>query len=149
MLWPMPVSIWMDQNPLNSGGTPLRDNIGLGSRNKPSIATTTNHQLLNHKYLIKDTVKDSGTTEEEGEHKPLTLNSREEIPMQWIPQQARPQLRNRKRNSARKDAAMNARGKAILHETAPPRNLRPTVRNLQTLANRISLTILLTDPPSL
>jgi hypothetical protein len=85
MLWPMPVSIWMDQNPLNSGGTPLRDNIGLGSRNKPSIVTTTNHQLLNHKYLIKDTVKDSGTTEKEGEHKPLTLNSREEIPMQWIP----------------------------------------------------------------
>jgi hypothetical protein len=77
----MPVSIWMDQNLLSNGGTPLRDSIGLGSRNKPSITTTTSHQLPNHKYLTKDAGKDSGITEEEGERKPLTLNSREEIPM--------------------------------------------------------------------
>ena len=69
-------------------------------------------------------------TGEEEECKLLAPNSREEIPMQWIPQQARPQLRNRKRNSARKDAAMNAKGKAIWQGTAPPRNLRPAVRNL-------------------
>jgi hypothetical protein len=75
----------MDQNPLSNGGTPLRDSIGLGSRNKPSITTTTNHQLLNHKYLTKGTGKDSGTIIEEGEHKPLALNSREEILMRWTP----------------------------------------------------------------
>jgi len=84
-LWLMPVSIWMDQNPLSNGGTPLRDSTGLGSRNKPSIATTTNHQLPNHKYLTKGAGKDSGTTIEEGERKPLTPNSREEIPMWWTP----------------------------------------------------------------
>jgi hypothetical protein len=92
----MPVSIWMDQNPLSNGETLLRDNIGLGSRNKPSITTTVNHQLQNHQYPTKDTGKDSGTTEEEGEHKPLAPNSRKEILTQWIPQQAKLQLRNRR-----------------------------------------------------
>jgi hypothetical protein len=67
----------MDQNPLSNGEMLLRDSIGLGSRSKPSITTITNHQLPNH----KDAGKDSGTTEEEGEHKPLTPNSREETPM--------------------------------------------------------------------
>jgi len=43
----------MDQNPLSSGGTLLRGSIGLGSKNKPSIATTTNCQPPDHKYLIK------------------------------------------------------------------------------------------------
>ena len=129
MLWPTPALIWMDQNPLSNGGTLLRDSIGLGSRNKLSIATTTNHQLPNHKYLTKGAGKDSGIIKEEGEHKPLAPNSKEEILMQWIPQQARPQLRNRKQNSARKDAAMNARGKAIWQGTAPPRNLRPAVQS--------------------
>jgi hypothetical protein len=85
-LWLMPVSIWIDQNPLNSGGTLLKGSTGPGSRNKPSITTTTNHQPPDYKYLIKDTDKDSGIITEEGEHKPLTLNSRREIPMQWTPQ---------------------------------------------------------------
>jgi hypothetical protein len=66
---------------LNNGGTLPRDSTGLGSRNKPSIVITTNHQPLDHKHLTKDTGKDSGTTIEEGEHKPLALNSREEILM--------------------------------------------------------------------
>jgi hypothetical protein len=61
----------MDQNPSSNGGTPLRDSIGLGSRSKPSIVITTNHQPLNHKYPIKDAGKDSGTTQEEGERSPL------------------------------------------------------------------------------
>jgi hypothetical protein len=139
----------MDQNPLSNGGTLLNDSTGLGSRNKPSIATTTNRQLPNRKYLTKDTGKDSGTTEEEGEHKPLVPNSREEILMQWIPQQAKPQLRNRKRNSARKDAAMNARDKAIWQGTAPPRNLRLVVWNLQTSPSKRSRTVLLNDLPGL
>jgi hypothetical protein len=149
MLWPMPVSTWMDQNPLSNGGTPLRDSIGPGSRNKPSIATTTNCQLPNCKYPTKDAGKDSGITEEEGEHKPLAPNSREETLMRWTPQQAKPQLRNRKQNSARKDTAMNARDKAIWQGIAPPRNLRLVVQNLQTLASRTLLTILLTDLPDL
>jgi hypothetical protein len=76
----------MDQSPLSNGGTPLKDNTGLGSRNKPSIVITTNHQVPNHRYLTKDAGKDSGIIEEEGEHKPLAPNSREEIPMRWIPQ---------------------------------------------------------------
>jgi hypothetical protein len=92
----MPVSIWMDQNPLNSGGTPHRDSTGLGLRNKPFIVTTISCQLLNHKCPTRDAGKDSGTTEEEGEHKPLTPNSREEIPTRWTPQQAKLQLRNRR-----------------------------------------------------
>jgi hypothetical protein len=75
----------MDQNPLSSGETLLRDNIGLGSRNKPSIATTINHQLPNHKYPTRDAGKDSGIIEKEGKHKPLAPNSREEIPTRWIP----------------------------------------------------------------
>ena len=115
---------------MSNGGTPLRDNIGLGSRNKPFTMTTTSHQPPNHKYPTKDAGKDSRITEEEGEPKPLAPNSREEIPTRWIPQQARPQLRNRKQNSARKDAVTNARGKAIWQGTAPLRNLRPAVRNL-------------------
>jgi hypothetical protein len=61
-----------------------------------------------------------------------TPNSREETLMRWTPQQAKPQLRNRKRNSAGKDAAMNARGKAIWQGIAPPRNLKLAARNLQT-----------------
>jgi hypothetical protein len=122
----------MDQNSLNSGGTLLRDSIGLGLRNNPSIMTITNHQLLNYKYPTKDTGKDSGTTEEEGEHKPLAPNSREKTLMRWTPQQARPQLRNRRQNSVRKDAAMNVKGRAIWQGTAPSRNLRPAAQNLQT-----------------
>jgi len=70
----------------------------------------TDHQPLNQKHLIKDTGKDSGTTTEEGDHIPLTLNSREEILMRWTPQQAKPQLKSRRLSSARKTAAMNARG---------------------------------------
>jgi hypothetical protein len=139
----------MDQNPLSSGGTLLKDSTGLGSRNRPSIATTTNCQSPDHKYPTKDAGKDSGTTTEEGEHKPLALNFREETPMWWTPQQAEPQLRNRKQNSARKDAAMNVRGKAIWHETAPPRNLRFVVRNLEKVASRTSSIILLADLPGL
>jgi hypothetical protein len=43
--------------------------------------TVINRQLPNHKYPTKDAGKDSGTIEEEGECKPLALNSRKEIPM--------------------------------------------------------------------
>jgi hypothetical protein len=75
----------MDQNPLSNGGTLPRDSTGLGLRNKPSIMIITDHQPLNHKYLTRDTSKDSGIITEEEEHKPLALNSREEILMQWIP----------------------------------------------------------------
>jgi len=70
---------------LSNGETLLNDSIGLGSRNKPSIVTTANHQLQNHKYPTKDAGKDSGTTEEEGEHKLLIPNSRGEILMRWTP----------------------------------------------------------------
>jgi len=80
----------MDQNPSSSGGTLPRDSTGLGSRNKPSIATTTNCQLLNHKYLTRDAGKDSGITTEEGECKPPIPNSRGGIPTRWILQQAKP-----------------------------------------------------------
>jgi len=76
----------MDQNPSSNGGTLLRDSIGLGSRNKPSTMTITNHQLPDHKYLTKDAGRDSRTTTEGEEHRPLTLNSRREIPMRWTPQ---------------------------------------------------------------
>jgi hypothetical protein len=79
----------MDQNPLSSRGTLLKDNTGLSLRNKPSTVTITNHRPLNHRYPTKDAGKDSRTITKEGEPKPLTLNSKREILTQWIPQQAK------------------------------------------------------------
>jgi hypothetical protein len=133
----------MDQNPSSSGGTLPKDNTGLGSRNKPFIATTTSHQSPGHKLLTKDDGKDSETIIGTGDHKPLALNSKGGTPMQWIPQQARPQLKNRRPSSTKKDTATDVRGKAIWHKTAPLRRPKHVVPRQKKRSRRLSKNLLL------
>jgi len=75
----------MVHNCSSSGGTLLRGNTGHSSRNKPSIRTTVNLWSQNHRYLLKDDGKNWGITGGTGDHKPLALNSPEEIQMPWTP----------------------------------------------------------------
>jgi hypothetical protein len=75
----------MDQNHLNSRGIPLKGNTGHSSRNKPSTGITANQLFQNHRSLLRDGGKDWGITGGTGDHKPLALNSLEEILTLWIP----------------------------------------------------------------
>jgi hypothetical protein len=86
----------MVQNHSSNRETLLKGNTGPGSRNKPSIRTIANQLSQSHRYLPKDNGKDWETTGGTGDHKPLALNSLGEIQTPWIPQQAKPPLRNRK-----------------------------------------------------